>query len=414
MSLDLDQKKAIDKLSQLKAGALFMKMGTGKTKVACDLIRLKIKLIDVVIWIAPASLLNSENYIEEIKKRSRGFFKKINFFSIEGISRSDYKYFKMRSLAEQNKNFCIVDESITIKNMCALRTQRLLSDYSLFDFRIILNGTPITKSLVDLYSQMMFLSPKILKMSEREFADKFLVYFFDGRDPFPWRRWSKPANVAALIEIIRPYVFHTDLKSDSDVRIYNKEFSLSKQERRKYSKFKDDFLDGKFYVSFFSVAQSFQKAYTTTCAEKFNATLDIVKQIIARKGKVVIFVKYIEEAEKLADALNALMYIGTRKDDLSLFEGEKNVLVCTYGVGSVGLNLQCANNLIYYSQKFDYKEKEQAKYRIYRTGQIRPVNIYNMWVDTMLEDIIRYNLSRKHDLLKTFEKIISVEKARCL
>ena len=37
MSLDLDQRKAIEKLSRLKAGALFMKMGTGKTKVACYL-----------------------------------------------------------------------------------------------------------------------------------------------------------------------------------------------------------------------------------------------------------------------------------------------------------------------------------------------------------------------------------------
>ncbi len=414
MSLDLDQKKAIDKLSRLKAGALFMKMGTGKTKVACDLIKLKINFIDIVIWIAPASLLNSEKYISEIKKWGETFFNRIYFFSIEGISRSDEKYLRMRSLAEVNKNFCIVDESITIKNMYAVRTQRLLSDYSLFDFRIILNGTPITKSLVDLYSQITFLSPKILKMTEREFADKFLVYFFDGRDPFPWRRWSKPANVAALIEIIRPYVFHTDLKSESDLRVFNKEFALSKEERKKYSKFKDAFLEGKFYVSFFAVAQSFQKAYTTSCNDKFLATVDIVKQIIARREKVVIFVKYIEEAERLASIFDALMYIGSRKDDLALFEREKNVLVCTYGVGSVGLNLQCANNLIYYSQTFDYKEKEQAKYRIYRTGQIRPVYIYNMWVDTMLEDIIRYNLSRKHDLLKNLEQVITVEKARCL
>ncbi len=414
MSLDADQKKAVEKLSRLKAGALFMKMGTGKTKVACDLIKLKIDFIDIIIWIAPASLLNSQRYIAEIENRGSSFFKRIHFFSIEGISRSDEKYLQMRSLAELNKNFCIVDESITIKNMYAVRTRRLLSDYSLFDFRIILNGTPITKSLIDLYSQITFLSPKILKMSEREFADKFLVYFFDGRDPFPWRRWSKPANVAALIEIIRPYVFHTDLKSETDLRVFNKEFSLTKQERRSYSKFKDDFLRGKLYVSFFAVAQSFQKAYSTICNDKFLATLELVRQIIVRKEKVIIFVKYIEEAEKLASALDALMYIGPRKDNLALFENEKNVLVCTYGVGSVGLNLQCANNLIYYSQTFDYKEKEQAKYRIYRTGQIRAVNIYNMWVDTMLEDIIRYNLSRKQDLAKNLEQFITVEKARCL
>ena len=89
MSLNSDQCRAIEKLSRLKAGALFMKMGTGKTKVACDLIRLKLKCIDYVIWIAPASLVNSQKYVEEIKKWSRGFFCRIRFFSIEGISKSD-------------------------------------------------------------------------------------------------------------------------------------------------------------------------------------------------------------------------------------------------------------------------------------------------------------------------------------
>ena len=209
MSLDSDQKRAVEKLSRLKAGALFMKMGSGKTKVACDLVRRKLDCVDAVIWIAPASLAHSEKYISEVKRWSRGFFKKISFFTIEGISMSDSKYMEMRKLAETRRNFCVVDESIFIKNIRALRTKRLVADYKLFDFRLILNGTPITKSLLDLYSQISFLSPNILKMTERQFADNFLVYFFDGVDPFPWRRWSKPANVEALIEIIRPYIFNS-------------------------------------------------------------------------------------------------------------------------------------------------------------------------------------------------------------
>lgn len=76
--------------------------------------------------------------------------------------------------------------------------------------------------------------------------------------------------------------------------------------------------------------------------------------------------------------------------------------------------MQCANNFIYYSQTFDFKEKEQAKYRVYRTGQTRCVNIYNLWVDTRLEDIIRHNLSKKHNLLKSLERVISAEEARAL
>ena len=53
MRLDLIQASAVDKLSRLRAGALFMKMGTGKTKVAMDWISQRInRENDVIIWIA--------------------------------------------------------------------------------------------------------------------------------------------------------------------------------------------------------------------------------------------------------------------------------------------------------------------------------------------------------------------------
>ena len=76
--------------------------------------------------------------------------------------------------------------------------------------------------------------------------------------------------------------------------------------------------------------------------------------------------------------------------------------------------MQCANNLIFYSQTFDFKEKEQAKYRVYRIGQQRSVNIYNLWVDTKLEEIIRKNLSKKGNLLRDVERVIGAKEARKL
>lgn len=50
------QQAAFDKLSRLKVGALFMEMGTGKTKVALDLIYSKRNKVDYVLWICPFSL----------------------------------------------------------------------------------------------------------------------------------------------------------------------------------------------------------------------------------------------------------------------------------------------------------------------------------------------------------------------
>ena len=415
MSLNSEHRAAFAKLSKLRAGALFMKMGTGKTKVACELVRDKLAHINAVIWIAPACLVNSEIYMAEIRKWGGDFFPITKFFSVEGISKSDEKYFKMRRLAESSRNYCVVDESVYIKNASALRTRRLLADCRLFDFRLILNGTPVTRSLLDLYSQMSFLSPKILNMTERQFADKFLVYMRGaGMGDRPWAKWSKPANVEALAEIIRPYVFGSPFDYPCDIRSRDIFFDLDRGERARYGEYKENLLFGKRFVNFLAVAQKFQMAYTTGCKEKFNRALSIVDEALSRGEKIVVFVKYALEARMLGDALGAVVYTGRRKDDLADFFDDAGVLVCTYGVGSCGLNLQCANNIVFFSQTFDYKDKEQAKHRVCRAGQGRRVNVYDMWVKTGLERMIKDSLERKEHLLHSVERIITSEKARTL
>lgn len=55
MNIDYGLEAASDKLSKLKAGALFMRMGARKTKMALDLIKNKQDDFDTVVWIAPAS-----------------------------------------------------------------------------------------------------------------------------------------------------------------------------------------------------------------------------------------------------------------------------------------------------------------------------------------------------------------------
>ena len=409
MSLNFEhQQAAFDKLSKLRAGALFMKMGTGKTKVALDLIKAQQSRFDIVIWIAPASLIREKSYKAEIEKWSDGLTKPIHYFTIEGVSASDVKYLEMRKLAADLRSFCVVDESITIKNTDAGRTKRLLGMWDMFAFRLILNGTPLTNGLIDLYSQIQFLHPKILGMSEAIFARKFLTYKKDGYKP--WKRWSRPENEEALIEIIRPYIFDAELDIPASLNEYNLDFCLSEQEKERYKAEKEDFLEGKYEVSFLACAQKFQHIYTY-CNEKLEYLFTLLKQIKARGEKVIIYVKYADEVDNLLENLDAVVYTGKQKDSLADFEKEKDIMICTYGVGSMGLNLQFANNIIYYTQTFDYKDKVQSMHRIYRTGQTKDCNVYNFWVDTGLDQLIKENLTRKESVLQNVEKIISTEEA---
>lgn len=86
---------------------------------------------------------------------------------------SDRVYLELNDILEKNNCFLLIDESIKIKNFDAKRTKRLLELSKKAEYKLILNGTPITRNLLDLWSQFEFLSPKILNLSYTQFRDTF-------------------------------------------------------------------------------------------------------------------------------------------------------------------------------------------------------------------------------------------------
>lgn len=398
VNLDLIQLSAVEKLSKLKAGALFMQMGTGKTKTALDLCRSKINHFDAIIWIAPASLITDDSYRAEILRWADDMYSLIRFYTVEGISQSDAKYLEMRSFAASNRVFCIVDESITIKNSDAGRTARLLSCVDLFDFRLILNGTPLSKGLIDLYSQINFLSPKILNMTEAQFAANFLQYKKEGWKP--WQRWSKPENEEALIEMIRPYIFDAELDIPVALNKINISMRLSEPERVDYHSFKEEYMAKNIGLDYLAVTQKFQSFYTCAVAK--------IKWLEALKGKHIIFVKFLHEIDALKENFPDVMeYSGREKCNLLDFKNnDSQFLVMTYGTGALGLNLQFCNKIVFFSQTFDWKDKEHGLHRVYRTGQTRNVTIYDLWLDTGLDKLFKTSLDKKTDVVKNVNEFI--------
>ena len=104
------QQIAFNKFKELKVGALFMKMGTGKTKVAIDLVNYN--NVELMIYICPFS--TKDNLEKEIKKWN------INceyvLIGYETIQTSDKQYLGLISKMKNKKCFVIADESIFIKN----------------------------------------------------------------------------------------------------------------------------------------------------------------------------------------------------------------------------------------------------------------------------------------------------------
>ena len=65
-SLFEHQKQAVNKLRNIRVGALFMEMGTGKSRAALELIALRKQKISNIIWFCPFSIKHA--LAEEIRK----------------------------------------------------------------------------------------------------------------------------------------------------------------------------------------------------------------------------------------------------------------------------------------------------------------------------------------------------------
>ena len=298
MRLCQNRQRAFDKLGSYKAGALFMKMGARKIEVALEFIKSQQFKIDYIIWIAPAAFLSTKSYKNEIKKWSQGLERKIYFYSIESLSSSNDKYFDLINIIDKFRTFCVVDEAITIKNTEAGRTQRLLTIAKRFKFRLLLSGMPITQGLLDLYTQIMFMNPKILNMSKSQFSNKFLQAHYE---PDKTRRMLSSAEKEQyLIKLMRPYILESDLEFDCLISHHNFSFPLTKKEAEYYQIEKEKFLTHKDKLVFLEIVQKFQHIYTIS-KEKTLTMVQLVNEIIQRGEKVIVFIKFVDELRFLKE-----------------------------------------------------------------------------------------------------------------
>lgn len=368
-----------------------MEMGTGKTKVALDLINSKSNKIDYILWICPFSIKN-----EIIKERDKWYpAMKINVVGCETIGSSDRTYLEILKKVSTSKTFIVVDESLKIKNINAKRTRRIIEFGGYAQYKLILNGTPITKNVIDLWAQMEFLSPKILKMSFNQFKNTYCEYYIRGKLK---GMVKKQHNIEHLISLIEPYIFDCDLDIEAKKMYYNYFYDV---DMFQYSSLKNELLECITNIDFFVLTTKLQQFYTTYKEEMLKELLGQIND------QVIIFVKYLDSIPAGANKIVGDMNTKERKQVIDKFErGDFKELYITYGCGSYGLNLQFCRNIIFAEHCFDYSQRIQAEARIYRIGQNYDVNYYNLWCNVGLEKMIQSSLNKKSNLLNEIKKEI--------
>lgn len=414
MEARYDYRKMDERFSALKAGALFMKKRSEKNTIVFNLVKMHEKEVDFVVWIAPQCFLATEGYLRDVREAAGKQMSAVCFFAMENISLDDSKYLELYELASHYRIFCVVDESLNIKNAECGRTKRLMSMKSLFKFRLILSATPLTQGLIDLYSQTQFIDASILNMTQTQFLHKFLPFYMDDFEVL--KRWSNPPEEAKLVKQIEPYLLACDFEDNLKISYYESNFKLTPREAESYKEEKEAFLAGRDRVAFLQVVQRFQYFYTI-CKNKVDALFKLVNEIIERKEKVIIYTKFLSEIRFFKEAgifgkhPFVVMSGNTNKvTALNRFEKNIDIMVCTYKVESPRMYLKGCNNVIYFTQTFDYKDKIQTL-TSFDNNDIVNVNVYDFWVDTRLENLIKENLHRKKNVLSNVCKMMTKNEA---
>lgn len=383
--LKKNQIQAIKKLKKYKVGALFKEPGTGKTLTAMELI--KSAKVDYVLWFAPFQ--TKSNLLTEINKQ--GGLKNLRIEGIESLSNSDRLYLELNSELEKAKNpFIIVDESLKIKNGDAIRTIRILELSKLANFKLILNGTPLSRNLLDLWTQMQFLSPKILKIGFAEFKNTFVEYTTItkriGRRSLTKEFINKYHNVDYLFELIKPYVFEAKLELNKKKQYIDISYNLTPEELKEHELIKEKYLDNEAMELrnnniFLEITQKLQHNYSCS-PEKFQ----VVNKLLLKnkKEKFLIFAKYIDTQE-------------------TLIKKYPNIKILSWQKHAFGLNLQKYNRIIFFDKTWDYALRDQAEHRVYRLGQTQDCIFYDLTGNVGLESLINKNISKKHRLLDYFK-----------
>lgn len=389
-----DQIKAKNHLSDWRVGALFMEPGTGKTRVATELVN-AVGIVDLVVWIGPLQTIRTKlgipSIIDEINLWG-GFTAPVFYCGIESLQSSDRIYLRLHNrIANAGKTFIVVDESLKIKNANAKRTKRLLELGQMAEYRLVLNGTPITRNLLDLWSQMQFLSPMILNMSMSEFKNTFCRYMKVTKSFGGFKRYSKEfitgyENIDYLYSLIRHYVYECDLKLNISQYYNELTYQLDQKSHDEYTRLKvkyldDEMLQWKNNNIFLEMTQKMQHTYCCTPG-KFEAVAQLFKSIA--EDRTIIFCKYVTSVEACRKYF-------------------PNATVLSYQKESLGLNMQHLCNTIYFDKNWDYALRLQSGRRTFRTGQQYDCRYWDLTGNVGLESLIDRNIQKKIGMTEYFK-----------
>lgn len=436
------QSDAVEKVLPSRVGALFMEMGTGKSRTMIELVRHRRFKIDCVVWFCPVAL--KETCRQELLKHTSIDMADINVFSdnttennipisswhivgIESMSASNRVVLAVKKIIT-NKTMICLDESSYIKGHRARRTERITYLSRSARYRLIMTGTPLSQGVVDLYAQIKFLSPNILGYSSfYSFASNHLEY----SEKFPGMI-VRSHNTGYLAAKIQPYTYQVTKAECLDLPEKTFEcryFYMTKEQHFYYELAKDEILS-EYVDDFDSIAifRLFTALQEIVCgfwnhkgqmleieSDRLDTLMAVIDEI-PRSEKIIIFTKFQHDV----DIISAELIQEYGEDNISSFTGQLSekkraqsvehfrngarFFIATQSCGGHGLTLNEAHYVIFFNNAFKYSERVQAEDRCHRIGQERKVTYIDIHCAGSIDDRIDAALSSKGSVVESFKR----------
>lgn len=413
MELFKHQQEALEQTKDLNRVAYYLDMGLGKTFVGAEKMKKLGKKVNLIVcqkskiqdWIghfwneysiAAYDLTNKKDFSDFMfySNRSEGGF-------MVGVINYELAWRRKQLLQLQDFTL-MLDESSLIQNQGAKQSKFILQLHP--DNVILLSGTPTAGKYENLWSQIHLLGWNISEdVYNRQYVNwtkidmgGFIHKIVDKENPYK--------NVDRLKSKLREHgaVFmKTEECFDLPEQTFIKQTVPTSKEYWKFMKDCIITIDDKELVGDTTLTKRLYARQL--CGQYSEFKLQAFKELVqSTQDRLIVFYNFNAELEllkRIAASLDRpISEVNGQTKDLTAYEQEDNsITFIQYQAGAMGLNLQKANKIIYFTLTDKSELFEQSKKRIHRIGQEQPCFYYILMCKGSVEEVILQTLEMRKD-----------------
>lgn len=416
MELFKHQQEALEQTKDLNRVAYYLDMGLGKTFVGAE----KMDDLDANINLIVCQKSKIEDWIDHIKEYYAEYlvlnltnlcgmkaFLSWSHANMKIVGIINYELLWRRpqlieSLNEQPFTM-MLDESSVIQNTGANWTKKGVLKLEPKNV-ILLSGTPTSGKYENLWSQIHLLGWKI---SEEVYNRQYVNWTKIDMGGFTHKIVDKEnpyKNVDRLKSKLREHgaVFmKTEECFDLPEQTFIKQFVPASKEYWKFMKDCIITIDDKELVGDTTLTKRLYARQL--CGQYSEYKLQAFRELVeSTQDRLIVFYNFTAEylaMVQIAEELGRPQSIvnGQQKQLLNYEQYDNSITFIQYQAGAMGLNLQKANKIIYFTLTDKSELFEQSKKRIHRIGQEQPCFYYILMCKGSVEEVIMQTLEMRKD-----------------